>query len=72
MKKLSGPRSLLIKQLKKVFQESIERLQTPAEADRFEFEIQRARVGHIISDSDALEMLQHINEIRHEKGWIQE
>ena len=70
MKRPTGSRYLIIKQLIKVMQKTIERLDSSEAADQLENEIHRARKGAILDDKTANEMLQRINQIRDENGWF--
>lgn len=66
---ITGSRYLIIKQVTKVVRESIERLDTPENANQLEAEILRARKGNIFDDRTAQEMLDNIAEIRRIQGW---
>lgn len=55
--------------LKKTVQEAISRLDSPENADRLEFEINRAHKGGIFDDKTTREMLDNIALIRTEQGW---
>ena len=69
MNKPTGSRALIIKQLTKVMQQAIERLDSPEAAAAIEAEVHRARQGGILDDKTACEMLRNIGLIRKEKGW---
>lgn len=69
MKKPTGSRALIVKQLKKVICEAIPRLETPEQADQMETQIFNARCAGILTDSEYLEMSVAIKEVCQAQGW---
>lgn len=69
MKKPTGSRALIVKQLKKVLREAIPRLETLEQAQQLESQIYLARSNGILSDSEYQELSLAINEVCHAQGW---
>ena len=69
MKKPTGSRFLLKKQLVKVLYEAIPRLETPEQADELECSIVSAHRGGILSDKDYYQLTKMLSEVRSSHGW---
>lgn len=70
MKKPTGSKFLLRKQLLKVISDSIPRLNSPAEAELLEAEIERMRHNGICSDTQYLEWKRQIKEVYRAQYWV--
>lgn len=70
MKKPSGSKFLLRKQLLKVISEAIPRLSSPAEGELLAAEIVRMRQTGICSDTQYLEFMKQIKEVYQAHNWV--
>lgn len=69
MKKFTGSRFLVVKQLKAVIRETIPKLETSEQAEQLESHIYTARKGGILSDTEYLEMKKAINKVCKVNNW---